>query len=620
MTASARKASFALCAAAAALALPSIGLTSGRDASLPDDLLVVQIPVAAAPRSPERANRFTPFDRYVDGARIVRVNPSSGGAVVLTGEFTSACDPDVSFDGETIVFAGRRGPKDSWQIWRMKADGSGKTQVTRGPGQHVAPEFAGARFYLDDSLPAPQIIFAGSAKDTGSFALYGTDLEGAVLHRLTFNPQSDFSPAVLPTGQVVFSSWQRYGERFEPDSTMALMTVNIDGTDLMPFYGTEEPPRYKDMAAVTAAGDRLYFVESDRLSWLGGGDLAYVSWRRPLHSHGRLNGEADGPGLFHSPTPLPDGGLLASYRRPVPDSAFAVYRLDPESGRRVEKIFEQAGWHSIDAQVVAPRHPLKGRANWLKPGSTTGVFYCLNSYQTSPGEGGDRSVAPPGTIKHVRVIEGPAPRILGIAPVEPDGSFHIRVPAETPITFQLLDQDYVALRTQRAWTWVMGNENRGCVGCHEDPELAPSNRLVAAIVKPPVDLTLPPAGRRTVDFRHQVAPIIAARCATAGCHVGGRAAPTLGEPGTTMSESALQAVYASLLEQRDGRPHGRYVVPGSARASPLIQLLLGRETDSQSGAGTRHDGLDRRDLILLIEWVDLGAAWESRPRDDGSVP
>jgi hypothetical protein len=247
------------------------------------------------------------------------------------------------------------------------------------------------------------------------------------------------------------------------------------------------------------------------------------------------------------------------------------------------------------------------------------VFYCLDSYRTASGQGGDGSVAPPGTIKHVRVIEGPSQRILGIAPVEPDGSFHIRVPAETPLTFQLLDEDYVALRTQRAWTWAMGNESRGCVGCHEDPELAPPNRLVAAIVKPPVDLTLPPARRRTVDFRHQIAPIIAARCATAGCHVGGQAAPTLGEPGTTLSESALRAAYASLLEQRAGRPHGRYVVPGSARASPLIQLLLGRETDAQSAAGARHDVLGQHDLILFIEWADLGAAWESRPGDGGSA-
>jgi hypothetical protein len=82
-------------------------------------------------------------------------------------------------------------------------------------------------------------------------------------------------------------------------------------------------------------------------------------------------------------------------------------------------------------------------------------------------------------------------RILGIAPVEEDGSFHIRVPSERPITFQLLDKDYQTLRTQHAWTWVMGNENRGCIGCHEDRELTPPNYLAKAVLKPPVDLTDP---------------------------------------------------------------------------------------------------------------------------------
>jgi hypothetical protein len=291
---------------------------------------------------------------------------------------------------------------------------------------------------------------------------------------------------------------------------------------------------------------------------------------------------------------------------------FGVYRLDPATGRRLEAVLAQPGWHSIDAQVLAPHPPLKGRANWLKPGATTGVVYCLDSYLTEPDAGADPSGVPPGAIRHVRVIEGPAARILGVAPVEPDGSFHVKVPAETPIRFQLLDQDYVALRSQRTWTWVMGNESRGCVGCHEDPERTPPNRLVQAIPKPPVDLVLPPARRRTVDFRHQIAPIVASRCATAGCHAGGGAQPTLGPPGSAPSDAALLAAYRSLLERREGRSAGRYVVPGSARESPLIRRLLGREAGSPPAPGTLHGALERRELILFVEWVDLGAQWDAR--------
>jgi hypothetical protein len=604
-------------AAVAALAPLPGRLRSPWNTAPRTDLIVVQVPVAATPRGREGAS-VSPLDRYVDGARIVRVNRSSGRAVVLTPEFTAAADPDVAFDGQTIVFAGKRRPQAAWQIWTMRADGSRKRQLTRGPGAHVAPAFAGARFYLDDPQPTPQIVFAASTPSGGSFALYATDAQGAVVRRLTFDPQSEFSPAILPTGQIVFSMWQRDEHGLAADSTMALLTVNIDGTDFMPFYGSHAPPRYKDMPAIAPGGDRVYFIESDRSRWLGGGRLAYVSWRQPFHSQGTVTGDADASGLFHSPTPLPDGGLLASYRRP--DSVFAVYRIDPESGRRLEKVFGQPGWHSIDAHILATRPAVTGRANWLKPGVTTGVFYCLDSYRTSPGEGADRSVAPPGTIRHVRVIEGPAPRILGIAPVEPDGSFHIRVPAATPITFQLLDEDYVALRTQRTWTWVMGNENRGCIGCHEDPQQSPPNRLVAAIRKPAVDLVVPLARRRTVDFRHQIAPILAARCATAGCHVAGHAAPALGQPGTAMAPSALRTVYASLLQRPETRSGGPYVVPGSARESPLIRLLLGRQVSTPPQGTPPHTVLDQRDLTLLIEWVDLGAEWEWRPGGGGRVP
>ena len=179
------------------------------------------------------------------------------------------------------------------------------SQIPRGPGQHVAPVFAGARFYLDDPQPTPQIVFAASTPDTGAFALYGTDLQGTVLHRLTFGPQSDFSPAVLPTGEVVFTAWQRVEHGQAGDSAMALLSVNIDGTDLMPVTGNHEPPRYKDMPAVAVAEDRVYFVESDRRAWPGGGKLAYVAWGPAFHSPATLPDAAGEPGGVHNPRPPP---------------------------------------------------------------------------------------------------------------------------------------------------------------------------------------------------------------------------------------------------------------------------------------------------------------------------
>ena len=67
-------------------------------------------------------------------------------------------------------------------------------------------------------------------------------------------------------------------------------------------------------------------------------------------------------------------------------------------------------------------------------------------------------------------------------PIEDDGSFHIQVPASTPIAFELLDAEGRVVARQNEWAWVMPREWRGCIGCHEDRELVPPNVLAEAIV------------------------------------------------------------------------------------------------------------------------------------------
>jgi hypothetical protein len=582
------------------------------------------------------------MDRYIKSTRIVRFTPGSDTWVNLTTEFYAAADPDISFDGTHIIFSGKKEAGDRWQIWRMQNDGSDKEQITKSTGDCFMPVHAGNRFYLNDTKPTPQIIYAGNAHNwqnivekTPVLSLYGTDPEGITVHRLSFNLYNDFSPDVLPDGRIIFPSWQLSGTETGITGRYAFMGVNNDGTDIMTYYGNQEIPVYKDMITVSDTDHRVYFIESDQTQWLGGGDIVQLSQHRPLHSYKKLTSTDDG--LYHSPCPTPDGGLLSSYKSLTTDNVFSIHRINPQSGKIEEEVYKQLGWHSIDIQLLRPHPQVKGRSNWLIPGAKTGVFYCLDSYITNMPY---MKKNEPGTIRYVRLFEGlpvseedktdlvrnevmtderkwlDPRRILGTAPVEKDGSFHVRVPAETPINFQLLDKNYLAVGKQEAWTWVAGNENRGCIGCHENRELSPPNILADAVIKPAIDLSLSDK-KRTIDFKNQVAPIIKAKCATDDCHVSGKAFPSLMDREDNKEQSDSRLVFEALLKSSHGKQEGRYIIPGNAKNSPMVwhildlqEYLVSKSEEMQETSKILNKQLSDQEKKMMIEWVDSGAYWD----------
>jgi hypothetical protein len=226
---------------------------------------------------------------------------------------------------------------------------------------------------------------------------------------------------------------------------------------------------------------------------------------------------------------------------------------------------------------------------------------------------------------------------LGDVPVEEDGSFQIEVPADTPVQLQTLDEQGMALRSC-GWIWVKHREPRGCIGCHEDPELTPENRFVQAVQRPAVKLTLPPDRRRTVDFRRDVMPIVRGKCGR--CHDGEGTELAL----TEEPVGGFNRAYASLLVTEEGgggqqsavsggqsalnRVVGKYIHPGQARTSPLIWRLYGRNTsrpwDASYDPGQRYAGHPPREAEQLtedekatfVEWIDLGALWDGIPGAD----
>lgn len=563
-------------------------------------IVFMQLPVDStpAPKAPAGGILRAPGG---DGGRLV-VLARDGSTRVLTPDFASAADPAVSFDGKRILFAGKRSPSDSWNIFEMNADGSGAHQITRNMGNCRNPMYQSAVFYLNDARPSYQVTFVSDAagelneySPAPATDLYSVRFDGSGIRRLTYAMSSSYDPFQMQDGRVLFSHWQRGYMEQGSQGRVDLFGIHLDGTDYAAFSGLQGR-RIKHMACTTTA--KAVFVESDELRWDGAGNLATLSLRRNLHSYRAITSAADG--LFAWPSPLPDGSVLVSRRSADGSGAHALYRLDLETGRKT-LVFADPHHHCLRAVVLAPRPEPDGHSSVVEDDKNWSKLYALTVYENDL----KREWMPPGTAQRLRVIEGLPrtvagagdpirQRLLGDVELDEDGSFHLLVPPNTPIRLQILDGNGMALRTS-AWIWAKNKENRGCIGCHEDNERTPENVFPKALGHPAAELTLPPERRRTVDFRRDVAPILAARCAGQACH----------------------GAAAGKLEL------GRYIDPGRARTSRLVWSLFGRSMarpwDRQPPAGTvkrmppaGSPPLTQEERQAIVEWIDLDATSGTR--------
>jgi len=111
-----------------------------------------------------------------------------------------------------------------------------------------------------------------------------------------------------------------------------------------------------------------------------------------------------------------------------------------------------------------------------------------------------RAVAPQANAVGMREAIGETEfepqQILGYAPVEPDGSFKLQVPADTPLGLAILDAKGRAIQTHLNWIQVRPGERRTCDGCHSPRRGASLNS--GAIVN-----SLPAALLPTMAAAHQ---------------------------------------------------------------------------------------------------------------------
>ncbi|MCX6997966.1 MAG: SUMF1/EgtB/PvdO family nonheme iron enzyme, partial [Kiritimatiellaeota bacterium] len=547
------------------------------------------------------------------------------------GEF--AGDLKLDFDGDKLLFSmpDKRG---RWQVWEIKADGSGLRQVTPGAEPDVDN-------FDPCYLPDGRIIFSSTLAFHGVPCVGGADwvanlcimnADGTGLRQLCFDQDQNWCPTVLNDGRVLYTRWE-YADTAHY-FTRILFHMNPDGSGQMAHYGSNSywPNSLFYAKPVPGHPTKLIAVISGHHGVPRMGELILFDTAK-----GRF--EADGavqriPGSgqkvepvirdnlvdgswpkFLHPYPLSDKYFLVS-SQPTPQAKWGLYLVDVFDNMTLLK--EQDGYallEPIPLQKTTRPPVLPDRIDLTKKDATV---YLADIY-SGPGLQG----VPRGTVKKLRVyephfgypgmgghinigIDGPwdVHRIHGTVPVEADGSASFKVPANTPVAVQPLDAEGKALQLMRSWYTAMPGEKFSCVGCHDTQNATPETKPTLAGQREPSNIAPWYGPARGFSFKREVQPVLDKYCA--GCHkegaqpVNGQAVPDFtarqqkGLRGFTTSYIALHPFVRRPGPESDY--HMQKPLEWHADTSELVQMLK---------RGHYNVKLDAEAWDRLVTWIDL---------------
>jgi Hydrazine synthase alpha subunit middle domain len=441
-----------LTALAVSAANPLADLGSGRRSGSPPPpfppILFVQTP---------KISGVMGVERFPEGSRIVLLAPETKGKapVNLTDGFFAAADPQVDFTGKRMLFAAQKSRGDPWQIWEMNLDATAARQITKCVADCVRPAY----------LPADEIVFTSVLAEAGrqhsSLQVIGRD--GSNVHAITFGPGDWWLEMVLRDGRIVASANAPLQESSSAGTNRLLYTLRPDGTGLETLR-CEHSNRASRGEAGELEDGAIVFTENT-------GALMLVK-------RGALHEEKTGlPGVsYRSPNPLPNDSIVVA-QKSRHDSRYQLFLLSADGHGQARAIYSDTKFDSLEPVAVQTKSVPKKFWSNLIPNSSTGYFISLDSSNSMDSA---KNSAP---IRRVRVVaqKRPGEVVLGEAPVEPDGSFYVQVPANQAVRFVLLDEQGRVIREEQSWVWTRPGEERGCTGCHGDKALAPENRWPMAL-------------------------------------------------------------------------------------------------------------------------------------------
>ena len=404
--------------------------------------------------------------RYLTHSRLVAIDPEKAAnspEVISTG-FYSACSPTVSWDGRHMVFAAQVKRDDPWAIYEMDLCSMKSHLVIQTKQNCTDPAY----------LPEGRIIFSKtSSKDsTGRVHEIFTCLpDGSDLLQLTFHPHADFALTLLPDGRVLAISRQ-----LSPSlGKQMLYVLRPNGTKGDLFYeaspGTELVSRAWEMAS-----GNVFFIERSLPDTTG--SIICISQNRPLHS--RVNLSEGIKGDFFGIFPRASGSMLALYRTSA-NERYGLYEFDTHGRKLGRALLTDPAYNLAEVVVAEKVARPKKLPSELNMGVKSGLMMCQDVNLLDP-----KWMSDPNRKKISRIEVLGLHKSLGTFDVQEDGSFYIKIMADIPFRIQGLDANGKVVVGPCSWLWMRPAERRGCIGCHEDPELVPDNRLPMAVKKAPV--------------------------------------------------------------------------------------------------------------------------------------
>ena len=578
-------------------------------------------------------------------------------------------NPDLHYDAEKVAFAfcdhSREGQK-RYFLYEAALDGSWVRQLTGTKRDKFNTWDNRATVIIEDNdpcyLPDDEIIFITTrcqsfgrchgGRYNPAWNLHRCDKNGDNIKQLSFGNENEYEPSVLNDGRIIFTRWE-YTNRHEMFFHM-LWACRPDGTNVTHFFGNDmlHPMMMVEATAIpgthrvmtTAQGHHSYNTGTTIVldTNIGENTEKAITHLTPETPYSESPGGGWPKPHYSHPHPLTEDLFLASRAnhnvhpqgRTPPPADRAIYLVDPTGGR--ELIYEDLDVASFSPIPIRKRKRPPVMPTMVRPDAPDyGTVFLQNAYLTRK-ENDPKGIIKPGMIKAIRVIAiGVQPRagrspchmrvhveiprkVIGTVPVDATGSAYFKVPARTSLQVQTLDENGMAILTEKSLFYLQPGENRSCVGCHEPEGSSP---IVSAMAKlrrlTPVDLkpAAGPAYEGGLSFMRTVQPVLDRYCIK--CHGLGEGKDPKGEKIKLIHDGQLTwpISYKEMFTRGDHRVGDKGYMHGDKNhqeadrniSKPRRFFAFSNKVAHMLVKNHGKCNMDTDSYMRIIEWMDVNA-------------